>query len=103
MVLVSVLGAWHLRTRRHPAWHASCEARFCIASGYGALVIAVYWLTDGAAATTWPWWFGNLWALAACVSFGYGFEGLDAAAHRLAQDIGSLPGRDGRPAQSASA
>jgi hypothetical protein len=76
ILTVVVLGAWHLRTRRHPCWSASADARFYIVMGYPATAIAVFWLVEATAATAWEWVIGNLWALAAMVAFVYGFNAL---------------------------
>lgn len=79
ILTVGALSGWHLRTRRHPCWSASPTARFCIAIGYAAVAIAVFWLTEATTATGWEWAIGNFWALGAMVSFVYGFSALDGA------------------------
>ncbi|WP_206428513.1 hypothetical protein [Mycolicibacterium stellerae] len=73
------LTVWHLRTRRHPCWSASADARFYIVAGYPAVAIAVFWLVGAATRTGWEWAIGNAWALAAMVSFVCGFNALHRA------------------------
>lgn len=77
ILTVVVLTAWHLRTRRHPCWSANANARFYIFMGYPAVAIAAFWLVGAATATGWEWAIGNAWALAAMVSFVYGFNALN--------------------------
>jgi hypothetical protein len=85
VVAVVVLTAWHLRTRRHPSWSVSADGRFFIYMGYPMVAIAAYWLTASPTATAWEWALGNLWALAAMISFVYGFNALNrATVHRRA-------------------
>jgi hypothetical protein len=79
ILTVAVLAAWHLRTRRHPGWSASADARFYIGMGYPALAIAIYWLVQSTTTTGWEWAIGNLWALVAMISFVYGFNALHRA------------------------
>jgi hypothetical protein len=101
IAVVVALGAWHVRTRRHPGWRASAEGRFAILAGYPLLIIAVYWMVSAPHLTTWEWAFGNAWALAAMVSFVVGFDALNhvTAAHgershqaeTIEPSTGSLP------------
>jgi hypothetical protein len=77
VAVVAVLGAWHLRNRRHPGWRASPDGRFAVLLGYPLLVIAVYWMSAAPHVTAWEWVLGNAWALAAMVSFVVGFDALN--------------------------
>lgn len=79
IAVVLVLGAWHLRNRRHAGWQASPEGRSGILAGYPLVAIAVYWLNSAPSATTWEWAVGNAWALAAAMSFVAGFGALNRA------------------------
>ncbi|MCV7227159.1 hypothetical protein [Mycolicibacterium komossense] len=93
---VIVLSAWHLRIRRHPSWSVSGDGRFYIMSGYPMMALAVYWLTASPTSTEWEWALGNMWALAAMISFVYGVNALDSASHRrraAAHTIESIPQR----------
>jgi len=65
VVMVVVLAARHLKTRRHASWKVSADARFYITSGYPLVAIAVYFLTSATSNTDWAWVVGNLWALVA--------------------------------------
>ena len=85
ILTVAVLAVWHLRTRRHPCWSATADARFYIVAGYPAVAIAVFWLVDATTATGWDWALGNLWALVAMVSFVYGFNALHRACEQQQQ------------------
>ena len=80
ILTVVALTGWHLRTRRHPCWSASADGRFYIVAGYPAVALAVFWLVGAATTTGWEWAIGNAWALAAMVSFVYGFNALRRAA-----------------------
>lgn len=75
ITLLGLLG-WHLRTRRHPSWSVSSDARFYIYSGYPLVAIAVFWLTKATTGTDWEWVIGNVWAFAAMVMFVRGFNAL---------------------------
>jgi hypothetical protein len=77
LLTVVVLSGWHLRIRRHPSWPVSKDGRFYMFSGYPMVIMAVYWLTDSPTPIGWAWAVGNMWALAAMVSFVYGFNTLD--------------------------
>jgi hypothetical protein len=70
------LGFWYLRTRRHPNWRRSPEARFYVTTGYPLTAIAVYWLVQSNR-TDWAWTVGNLWTLAAMILFVRGFNALN--------------------------
>ncbi len=85
VVIVAVLLLWHRHNRRHPGWRASDAGRFSILCGYALVTFAAYWLQTAPTATTWEWAFGNLWALAAMVSFVWGFESLNNATARHAE------------------
>jgi hypothetical protein len=94
---VGILAAWYLRTRRHPGWSATVTGRFYITTGYPAVAIAVYWLSQAATFDGWSWAFGNLWALAAMVMFVLGFDDLrDACAQqkRASQEIETITADD---------
>lgn len=104
ILTVAVLAGWHLRTRRHPCWSASADARFYIVAGYPTVAIAVFWLVEATTTTGWEWAIGNLWALAAMVSFVYGFNALHRAReqqHQTSQAIESIEhtADEARPAQ----
>lgn len=77
IAVVVVLAAWHLQNRRHPGWRASSEGRFYVTSGYPLVMVAVYWLVTAPTATAWEWALGNVWALAAMMSFVWGFAALN--------------------------
>ncbi|AFM16133.1 hypothetical protein Mycch_1331 [Mycolicibacterium chubuense NBB4] len=77
LAVIGVLSAWHLLNRRHPGWRASPEGRFFVLAGYPLVVIAVYWMASARTGTAWEWALGNAWALAAMLSFVYGFEALN--------------------------
>lgn len=79
ILTVAILVGWHLRTRRHPGWTISATGRFCITTGYPAVAIAVYWLSQATDTHDWEWALGNLWALGAMVLFVYGFNALREA------------------------
>lgn len=79
ITLLGLLG-WHLRTRRHPSWSVSADARFYIYSGYPLVAIAVFWLTKATTGTDWEWAIGNVWAFIAMVMFVRGFNALSVAA-----------------------
>ncbi|TFV58658.1 hypothetical protein E4P42_11230 [Mycobacterium sp. PS03-16] len=79
---ILVLAAWHLRTRRHPNWRHSRDARFYITTGYPFLAVAVYFLAGAASGTDLNWMFGNIWALVSCTSLVYGFQALDTPVDR---------------------
>ncbi|MHA0286148.1 hypothetical protein ACXYX3_06795 [Mycobacterium sp. C3-094] len=79
LAVLVALTLWHLRNRRHAGWLASADGRFFVFSGYALVAIAAYWLQSASTATTWEWAFGNLWALAAMVSFVAGFGHLNRA------------------------
>lgn len=83
IVTVVGLSGWHLRTRRHPNWSVNSDARFYITLGYPAVAIAVFWLVESPAATTWEWALGNLWAFGAMTSFVYGFNALHTQASAM--------------------
>ncbi len=94
ILTVATLALWHLRTRRHPCWSTSPNARFYITIGYPAVAIAVFWLVEATTTMGWEWAIGNLWALGAMVSFVYGFNALHCAREQLehaAQAIESIP------------
>ncbi|CAN3127803.1 hypothetical protein ACNUDN_07795 [Mycobacterium sp. smrl_JER01] len=78
IVVVALLGAWHLRNRRHAGWQASADGRFFILCGYPLVAVAAYLLTIAPGTTTWEWAMGNAWALAAVLSFVAGFNALNA-------------------------
>jgi uncharacterized membrane protein len=84
IITVVALCGWHPRTRRHPAWRVSADARFYITAGYPLVMIAVYWLMQSTSATAmgWEWALGNLWALVAVISFVYGFNSLHIASEQ---------------------
>lgn len=82
IAIVVGLSVWHLRNRRHPGWLASEAGRSSIFAGYFLVAIAAYWLETAPTATAWEWALGNLWALAAMVSFVAGFASLDRATAR---------------------
>lgn len=88
IVIVALLSAWHLHTRRHPYWRASRDARFYITLGYPATAIAAYWLTASPTSTHWEWGVGSLWALVAAIAFVIGFNALGDVRlqHRDASD-----------------
>lgn len=93
VAIVAALLAWHRRNRRHPGWHASDAGRFYVYCGYSLVTVAGYWLSSAPSATTWEWAFGNLWTLAAMVSFVWGFDTLNrTTAHvaATAQEIESI-------------
>jgi hypothetical protein len=95
IVTVIVLLIWHLRTRRHPSWQVSGDGRFYIGCGYAMVALAVYWLAGSPTSTGWEWALGNGWALAAMVSFVYGFNALDGASRQrqsAAEAIELIPG-----------
>lgn len=73
---ILVLGAWHLRTRRHPNWRHSRDARFYITTGYPLLAVAVFFLAGANNGTDLNWVFGNIWALISCTLLVYGFQAL---------------------------
>jgi ABC-type Fe3+ transport system permease subunit len=79
IITVVALCAWHLRTRRHPGWSVSADARFYITAAYPSVAIAVFWLVESTTTTSWEWVIGNVWALVAMISFVYGFDALNAA------------------------
>lgn len=79
IITLLVLVGWHLRTRRHPNWSVSPDARFYIFSGYPLVAIAVFWLTESTTGTDWPWVMGNLWAFVAMLLFVRGFNALHLA------------------------
>ena len=89
ILTVATLAGWHLRTRRHPCWSTSPNARFCITAGYPAVAISVFWLVQATTTTTatlgWEWVIGNVWALGAMVSFVYGFNALHFAREQQQQ------------------
>ncbi|WP_232374766.1 hypothetical protein [Mycolicibacterium mengxianglii] len=94
LVLIVGLGGWHLRTRRHPAWKLSSDARFYITLGYPMIAIAVYWFVESPSNTGLEWLFGNAWALAAMVSFVLGFTALDDVPRqhqRASKSIETIP------------
>jgi peptidoglycan/LPS O-acetylase OafA/YrhL len=78
IALVLVLGAWHLRIRRHPNWRSNSLARFYITLGYPFVAVAVYLLTGASRLDGWDWALGNVWALVAAVCFVKGFQHLDS-------------------------
>ncbi|KUI39759.1 hypothetical protein [Mycobacterium sp. GA-2829] len=82
VIIVVLLGLWHLHNRRHPGWRVSAEGRFFVLSGYPALIIAVYWLGTAPSGTAWEWVVGNAWTVVAMVSFVYGFNALNAVPAR---------------------
>ena len=91
---IVALSAWHLRTRSHPSWTVSSDGRFYIMCGYPMMAMAVYWLTASPAPTDWEWAVGNLWGLAAMISFVYGFNTLNGASRRrraAARALESIP------------
>lgn len=91
---VLILAAWHVRNRRHVGWKVSADGRYFVCLGYPMVAIAVYWLVDSPTATAWEWALGNLWALAAMVSFVYGFNALNNVPKQqqsVSQSIESLP------------
>jgi ABC-type Fe3+ transport system permease subunit len=75
--MIALLSAWHLRTRRHPNWRRSRDARFYIGLGYPSVAIAVCFLADPSGAAGWNWVLGNVWALVASTVFVCGFQALD--------------------------
>jgi hypothetical protein len=77
IAMVAMLGAWHLRIRRHANWRFSSDGRFYITLGYPAVAIAVYWLTPSASGTDSMWILGTLWSFAAMVCFVRGFDALN--------------------------
>src|SRR3954447_24980887 len=90
ILTVALLTGWHLRTRRHPSWLASSDARFYIIIGYPAVAIAVFWLVQATTTSSWDWAFGNLWALGAMVSFVYGFNALHCASEQQQQTSNAI-------------
>ncbi len=76
ILTVAILAAWHLRNRRRPGWSTSTTARFFITTGYPAVAIAVFWLSQTTDTHGYEWAFGNLWALTAMVMFVLGFNAL---------------------------
>jgi hypothetical protein len=83
LVLV-MLGLWHLRDRRRPGWAVSASARGYLNSACLLVVIAVYWLTEASSVTGWEWAAGNLLLLAAVTSTVLGYNALAAATRRQA-------------------
>lgn len=81
ILIVVVLAAWHLRTRRHASWRSSADARFYITIGHPLVAIAVYFLVNSARGTDWEWAFGNFWAFVAMVCFVVGFNALNSPPH----------------------
>ncbi|MEH3138855.1 MAG: hypothetical protein PGN37_01495 [Mycobacterium kyogaense] len=79
LTVLVALTLWHLRNRRHAGWLASADGRFFVFCGYALVAIAAYWLESAPTATTWEWAFGNLWGLAAMVTFVIGFGHLNRA------------------------
>ena len=78
-LMVGVLTAIHLRTRRHPNWKSNANARFYVTSGYSLVAIAIYFLSSSSVASAdWTWVVGNVWAFIAVVSFVFGFNALNA-------------------------
>jgi hypothetical protein len=77
LAIVVVLAAWHLRTRRHPNWRRSRDARFFITLGYPFVGVAAFFLANAVNDTSWNWAIGNVWALVAVTLFVYGFQSLD--------------------------
>ncbi|MGE2713314.1 hypothetical protein ACQI4L_04575 [Mycolicibacterium litorale] len=99
VVIVVVLGLWHLHNRRHPGWGSSADGRFFVLSGYPAFAIAVYWLTAAPSGTAWEWAVGNGWAVVSMVSFVYGFNALNAVPRyqqSVSRTMESLPGCSAR-------
>jgi hypothetical protein len=88
VVMVVVLAARHLKTRRHANWKVSADARFYITSGYPLVAIAVYFLTSATSNTDWAWVGGNLWALVAMTAFVYGFNALNEAQQPASRGTG---------------
>lgn len=85
VAIVAALLLWHRRNRRHPGWRASDAGRFSILSGYALVAFAAYWLQSAPTTTAWEWAFGNLFALAAMVSFVWGFDALTRETARHAE------------------
>jgi hypothetical protein len=73
IALASVLGAWHLHTRRHPAWDVSPYARFFIGVSYPMLAIAAFFLVGSPSQSGWSWVVGIAWAVAATAMMATGF------------------------------
>ena len=80
----------------HPGWSHTADGRFFIGVGYPMVAIAVYWLTASTTTSSWEWLLGDLWALAAMVSFVYGFTALNEVPKKqqsVSQAIEVDPGR----------
>ncbi len=106
IITVTVLSVWHFRTRRHPSWSVCGDGRFYIVSGYPMVALAVYWLTASPTSTGWEWALGNAWALAAMVSFVFGFNCLNGAAVRrraVAREMESIPQNTVSPVEARKA
>ena len=99
VVMVVVLAARHLKTRRHASWKVSADARFYITSGYPLVAIAVYFLTSATSNTDWAWVVGNLWALVAMTAFVYGFNALNESQQPTSR---GPSGNDDAPAEHPS-
>jgi hypothetical protein len=100
ILTVGILAGWHLRNRRHPGWSLSATARFYITTGYPAVAIAVYWLSQTTGTHGWEWAFGNLWALAAMVLFVHGFNALHDVCDqqkRVSREIETISPHGQRP------
>jgi hypothetical protein len=78
IVVILVLVLWHLRTRRHPHWRLSRDARFYITTAYPFLVVAVFFLANATNDTDLNWISGIGWAFIATVMLVYGFQALDS-------------------------
>ena len=94
MLTVAILAAWHLRNRRRPGWSTSTTARFFITTGYPAVAIAVFWVSQTTDTHGYEWAFGNLWALTAMVMFVLGFDALRDACEqqkRASERIETIP------------
>ena len=92
IALIAGLVVCHLRIRRHAAWRESADGRFYISIGYPLAMIGVYWLACAPTATAWEWALGNAWALAAMVSFVYGFDALNTGPKAQELTSPSKPG-----------
>lgn len=80
VIVVAVLGGWHLHTRRHRNWRRSADGRFYTLLGYPLLAIAAFWLVQSPTNTDWEWALGTGWALSAMVCFTLGFNALNTMA-----------------------